>query len=122
MRRGSRCGARSQDACPAVSVEVADLVTHLLAADAGGERLTEDELVSTLILLLNAGHEAAVRSLGNAVRAVLLHDAQDAVRDDPDTVVEEVLRWDPPLHLFTRHVYQAVEVAGHALAAGDEAA
>ena len=52
-----------------------DLLTHLLAAEAEGDRLSEDELVSTVILLLNAGHEATVHTLGNAVRAILLHGA-----------------------------------------------
>ena len=97
-----------------------DLLTHLLAAEAEGDRLTEEELVSTVILLLNAGHEATVHTLGNAVRAILLNGAQPALTADPDAVVEEVLRWDPPLHLFTRHVYAPVEVAGDVLRPGTQ--
>jgi unspecific monooxygenase len=105
-----------------------DLITHLLAAEAEGSRLTPDELISTCILLLNAGHEATVHSIGNGVKA-LLDWAPDraalAAALAPDAVaatVEEVLRFDPPLHLFTRQVYAEVEIAGHRFAPGDEIA
>jgi cytochrome P450 len=98
----------------------ADDLLSALAAEAGGDRLSEEELLSTVVLLLNAGHEATVHTLGNAVRAILLHGAQAAVVATPDAVVEEVLRWDPPLHLFTRHVYAPVDVEGHLLRPGDE--
>ncbi len=97
-----------------------DLLSHLLAAEAQGDRLSQAELVSTVILLLNAGHEATVHTLGNAVRAILTEGAQTAALCDTENVVEEVLRWDPPLHLFTRHVYEAVDVAGHSLTPGTE--
>ncbi len=48
-----------------------DLLSHLIAARESGERLSEDELISSAILLLNAGHEATVHQTGNAVRAIL---------------------------------------------------
>nr|MCU0911598.1 cytochrome P450 [Paracoccaceae bacterium] len=79
-----------------------------------------DELITTCILLLNAGHEATVHTMGNAVKAVLEHRAQGALAAEPEATVEEVLRWDPPLHLFTRHCYEACEIAGHRFAPGDE--
>jgi cytochrome P450 len=97
----------------------ADDLLSALAAEAGGERLSEDELLATVVLLLNAGHEATVHTLGNAVRAVLLHGLEAAAVETTEAVVEEVLRWDPPLHLFTRHVYAPLEVDGHALHPGD---
>ena len=60
-----------------------DLVSHLVAAEDGGERLTGDELVASAILLLNAGHEASVNAFGNGVVALLRHPEQLArVRAD----------------------------------------
>ncbi len=97
-----------------------DLITHLIAAEEDGARLSTDELITTCILLLNAGHEATVHSLGNGVKAVLEAGAQDAARNTPEALVEEVLRFDPPLHLFTRWVYKDLELFGHRLARGDE--
>lgn len=101
-----------------------DLITHLIAAEEDGEKLTTDELITTCILLLNAGHEATVHSIGNGVKAVLDHGAQ-AEWLAPDRIgatVEEILRWDPPLHLFTRIAYETVEVAGHTFQRGDRVA
>lgn len=98
-----------------------DLITHLIAAEEAGERLSTDELVSTCILLLNAGHEATVHTMGNGVRA-LLTEATPPSALAPGAVeatVEEILRWDPPLHLFTRWCYEPAEVAGHRFARGD---
>jgi cytochrome P450 len=95
-----------------------DLLTHLVAAEEGGERLTADELVTTCILLLNAGHEATVHTIGNGVRALLAHGRPPVT----EAAVEEVLRWDPPLHMFTRWAYEEVEVEGHVLKGGDQVA
>ncbi len=92
-----------------------DLITHLIAAEEAGERLTTDELITTCILLLNAGHEATVHTIGNGVKA-LLEAGPPAGALAPDRIgatVEEILRLDPPLHLFTRHVYEEAEILGH---------
>jgi unspecific monooxygenase len=98
-----------------------DLITHLLAAEAGGERLTTDELVSTCILLLNAGHEATVHTLGNGVKAILEQGTpHEALAPDRiEATVEEILRFDPPLHLFTRWAYAEAEIGGHTFRPGD---
>lgn len=99
-----------------------DLITHLIAAEAEGERLSADELIATCILLLNAGHEATVHTLGNGIKA-LIENGYGADALTPDRVegtVEEILRFDPALHLFTRHAYEDVEIAGHRLRRGDE--
>ncbi len=48
-----------------------DLISHMITSDRGGDRLSEDELISTSVLLLNAGHEATVHQTGNAVKAIL---------------------------------------------------
>jgi cytochrome P450 len=99
-----------------------DLISHLIAAEEDGERLTSDELVTTCILLLNAGHEATVHTLGNGVKALLEHGmgAEVLTPDRIEGTVEEILRYDPPLHLFTRHAYEPVEVFGHRFARGDQ--
>ena len=91
-----------------------DLISELIAAEEHGTRLSMDELISTCILLLNAGHEATVHSLGNAfVHLVNFKGRAEAL--EPEAIagtVEECLRFDPPLHLFTRHVYKPVEICG----------
>ncbi len=99
-----------------------DLITHLIAAEEEGEKLSTDELVTTCILLLNAGHEATVHTMGNGIAALLAHGTpRPAVAPDViDRTVEEILRWDPPLHLFTRWAYEDCEVAGHRFSRGDE--
>jgi len=93
-----------------------DLITSLIAAEEDGERLSTDELITTCILLLNAGHEATVHSLGNGVKAALEH----GVRGGGEALVEEIMRYDPPLHLFTRYVYEEVDLFGHRFRRGDE--
>jgi unspecific monooxygenase len=98
-----------------------DLITLLIAAEAEGERLTTDELIATCVLLLNAGHEATVHSLGNAVKA-LIEARVPAAALAPEAIaatVEEALRFDPPLHLFTRFAYETVELAGHSFQRGE---
>lgn len=99
-----------------------DLITHLIAAESDGERLSTDELISTCILLLNAGHEATVHTIGNGVRALLQGGFGPEVLgpDRIDGTVEEILRHDPPLHLFTRHAYEEVEISGHRFRRGDQ--
>lgn len=99
-----------------------DLITSLIAAEEAGEKLTTDELITTCILLLNAGHEATVHSLGNGVKTVLEHGAQAALLADPETAVEEVLRYDPPLHMFTRWAYEDIDVMGQTFRRGDQVA
>lgn len=94
-----------------------DLLSELIAAREAGDRLSEEELVSTAILLLNAGHEATVHAIGNGAAALLAHGL--AASGDPDRLVEEALRFDPPLHLFTRRAVEEAEVLGHRFAPGD---
>lgn len=98
-----------------------DLITSLLAAEEEGARLSAPELISTCILLLNAGHEATVHTIGNGVKLLLEHGAAKAL--GPDGIgpcVEEILRFDPPLHMFTRHAYEDIEVMGHQFRRGDQ--
>ncbi|WP_309666292.1 cytochrome P450 [Tabrizicola sp.] len=101
-----------------------DLITHLIAAESEGQRLSTEELISTCILLLNAGHEATVHTFGNGVKA-LLEGATSPQLLAPEAVegtVEEILRFDPALHMFTRWAYEDVEVMRHTFRRGDRVA
>src|SRR6185369_4001159 len=91
-----------------------DLLSLLISAQEDGQKLSEDELVSSAILLLNAGHEATVHQTGNAVRS-LLAQGGDPRRffTSPEATaatVEECLRFDAPLHMFLRYAYEEIEV------------
>ena len=100
-----------------------DLITELIAAQDGAQRLSADEMIGTCVLLLNAGHEATVHSLGNAVKCLIETDTTDALGPDQiDNTVEELLRFTPPLHMFTRYAYDTIDVGGHTLQPGDEIA
>jgi cytochrome P450 len=99
-----------------------DLITHLIAAEEAGEKLSADELITTCILLLNAGHEATVHTMGNGIKVLLGHGTppEALAPGRIEATVEEILRWDPPLHLFTRYCYELCEIGGHAFARGEE--
>lgn len=100
-----------------------DLLSVLIAAEEQGDKLSEDELVSTAILLLNAGHEATVHAMGNAVAAILAHTSAPAALFADEAAaartVEEALRYRPPLHMFTRYVLTECEIAGIGFRKGD---
>ncbi|GAB3595974.1 cytochrome P450 [Angustibacter peucedani] len=94
-----------------------DLVTHLVQVRDGGDKLDDHELVATVVLLLNAGHEASVNGFGNGLVSLLdAPDQLDLLRrnlsDDAlvALAVEEMLRHDSPLHLFERTATQDVEL------------
>ncbi|TMR20517.1 cytochrome P450 [Nonomuraea turkmeniaca] len=83
-----------------------DLISHLTQVEENGQRLDDNDIVVTCVLLLNAGHETTVNLIGNAVLALLRHPEQfDRLRADPalaPAVVEEVLRYDAPVQMTTR--------------------
>ncbi|MEV4341752.1 cytochrome P450 [Streptomyces sp. NPDC049590] len=103
-----------------------DLVSALIAAHDQGERLTGQELVSTVVLLLNAGHEATVNATVNGWHALFRHPGQlAALRADHALVpsaVEELLRYDTPLQLFERWVLDDIEIDGIRIPRGSEVA
>lgn len=101
-----------------------DLITRLITAEEEGESLSTDELIGTCILLLNAGHEATVHSLGNGVKTMLQQGWAPnwLAPDGIDRLVEEILRFDPPLHMFTRYAYETVDLHGHSFQRGDQIA
>jgi cytochrome P450 len=100
-----------------------DLVSRLIAAEADGARLSQEELITTCMLLLNAGHEATVHALGNGVKTILENrvDGARAFADAraSEATIEELLRFDAPLHLFTRYALEDVEFAGVELRQGE---
>ncbi|MEV0495650.1 cytochrome P450 [Streptomyces atratus] len=103
-----------------------DLISALIAAHDEGERLSEQEMVSTCVLLLNAGHEATVNTTVNGWWTLLRHPEQLAVlRADHGllpTAVEELMRYDTPLQMFERWVLDDIEIDGTVIPRGSEVA
>ncbi|HEV2781481.1 MAG TPA: cytochrome P450 [Actinophytocola sp.] len=103
-----------------------DLISDLVAVRDGGDRLTDDELVGTAVLLLMAGHEATVNVIGNGVLALLRHrDQWDRLVATPDLAplaVEELIRFDAPLQLFERTATAETSIAGHVVRPGEKIA
>ncbi|MCV9997447.1 cytochrome P450 [Pararhizobium sp. YC-54] len=102
-----------------------DLLTHMITTEKDGERLSDDELISTAVLLLNAGHEATVHQLGNAVRTLLETgtSARDVFSSDAATerTIEECMRYAAPLHIFQRYALSDIELEdGISLKKGDK--
>lgn len=94
-----------------------DLISKLVEARVDGEGLTDEELVSLVILVLNAGHEAVVNTTGNGLTALMRHPDQwnlvTSGQVPARQAVEEMIRWDPPLQMFERWVMEeGVEVDG----------
>jgi cytochrome P450 len=104
-----------------------DLVSSLIAeTDSDGARLTEDELITTCTLLLNAGHEATVNVVGNGVLALGRHpDQWQRLVADPgsiDPAVEELIRYDSPLQLFERTAISDTPIGAVTVAQGQKIA
>lgn len=101
-----------------------DLLSHMIHTEHKGQHLTDDELVSTTIVLLNAGHEATVHQIGNSVRIILESGLPlaDLFRDESITerTVEETLRICAPVHIFQRFALEEVEIDGVLLKRGDK--
>ena len=98
------------------------VIDDLIAAEQDGERLTHDELVSMMILLLFAGHETTKNLVGNGLHALLTHPEQlRRLRAEPDLVpqaVEEMLRYDPPVGLVGRRALDDLEIGTVPVPAG----
>ena len=99
-----------------------DMITALLNAEDEGDKLTHEELLGTLILLLVAGNETTRNLIGNGMRALLKNpDQLQRLRDNPDlldSAIDELLRYDSPVQLDGRLVHNDVEVAGQRIRAG----
>ena len=94
-----------------------NLISKLIEVEESGEKLSENELITTCILLLNAGHEATVNVIGNGVYALLQNRDQLELWQENEgvgkTAVNELLRYDTPLHLFNRWVLEDLTYKGH---------
>jgi cytochrome P450 len=101
-----------------------DLLSALIAAEDRGQTLTEEELLSTCILLLVAGHETTVNLISNGMLALLRNpDQVQRLRHDPGLIrsaVEELLRFDSPVQLVGRTAMQDVEIGGVRIARGHQ--
>jgi cytochrome P450 len=101
-----------------------DLTSALIAArDEGGDRLSHQELIGTLVLMIIAGHETTLNLITNAVRALCAHPGQLALVRTGEAswadVVEETLRWDAPVSYFPfRYPVRDVTVGGTCIPAG----
>lgn len=103
-----------------------DLLGALIAAEEGGDRLSEAELYATCALLLMAGHETTINLIGNGTLALLQNPAAlQQVRQNPQLLraaVEELLRYDSPVQMTSRNVLETFELHGHTIRAGQQVA
>jgi cytochrome P450 len=104
-----------------------DLITALVQAQESGEKLNEHELIAMCVLLLNAGHEASVNGFGNGFVSLFQHpDQLRELAQDPDglasSALEEMLRFDSPLHIFDRTATADTEIAGVTISTGQKVA
>ena len=100
-----------------------DLMSGLIAVEESGDQLTEEEIVATCNLLLVAGHETTVNLIANAMLAMLRHPTHwTALSQDParaSVIVEETLRYDPPVQLVGRVAGADMTIGGVDVPKGD---
>ncbi len=100
-----------------------DLLSALIAAEEAGDKLNEDELLATCILLLVAGHETTVNLIGNGTLALLRHpDQLRRLREHSDLIasaVEELLRYDGPVQRTARIPSEDVTIRGKTIGKGE---
>lgn len=105
------------------NMDESSLLSLLANKMSDGDELSEDELITTVILLLNAGHEATVHGIGNAIKTLLENDVDTKALFDGSlgigNICDELLRFDPPLHQFTRFALEDVEIAGQTFVRGE---
>jgi cytochrome P450 len=99
-----------------------DLISSLIAAEESGDRLTEDELLATCILLLFGGHETTKNVIGNGTYSLLRAPAEmERLRREPELIrpaFEELMRYESPLQMAFRYVMENTELRGKALRRG----
>lgn len=102
-----------------------DLLSALIAAEEQGDRLSEDELIATAVLLLGAGHETTMNLIGNGLLALFRHPDQLAkLKTDPaliQSAIEECLRFDGPVQMTARTALEDIEIEGKTITKGQQA-
>ena len=102
-----------------------DLITALVEVEEQGEKLNEHELIAMCVLLLNAGHEASVNGFGNGMVTMFRHvDQLELMKGSPreltSTALEEMLRFDSPLHMFERTATSETVIGGTTILEGQK--
>ncbi len=96
----------------------------LLEAEVDGRRLTDLEYTLFFMFLIVAGNETTRTASSQGLLALIEHPAQlDRLRADPTlmpSAVEEILRWEPPIHHFRRTATADVQIGDQPIAAGDK--
>jgi cytochrome P450 len=101
-----------------------DLLSALVQAEEAGDKLSEDELLGMVFLLLIAGHETTVNLIGNGMLALLQHpDQLQKLKDDPSLIkpaIEELLRYDGPVETSTeRFAREDIAIGGTVIPKGE---
>jgi cytochrome P450 len=101
-----------------------DLLSELIHVEEAGDQLSHDELIATVMLLFGAGFETTTNLIGNGLLALLDHpDELQRLRADRSmlkTAVEELLRWDSPVQIDGRALFEDVELHGVRVDAGEQ--
>ena len=103
-----------------------DMITRLSQVSENDVRLTDHQIICTIILLLNAGHEATVNTLGNGFYGLLSSQkTSEQISEESSSmndIVEELIRWDSPLQFFQRYVLEDTEIDGYKIPKGSKVA
>ena len=103
-----------------------DMITRLSQVSENDVRLTDHQIICTIILLLNAGHEATVNTLGNGFYGLLSSQkTSEQISEESSTmndIVEELIRWDSPLQFFQRYVLEDAEIGKYKIPKGSKVA
>ena len=93
-----------------------DLVSALIAAEEKGDRLTLDEMLANIVLLLGAGHETTANLIGNGMLALMRNRGElERLQKEPSLInsaVEEVLRYESPVQASARRTLEEVRIGG----------
>ena len=98
-----------------------DLISYLIHDNYKDQGVSESEIISTIILILNAGHEATVHTISNGMKTILESSVSvDDLIKTPKGFVNEVLRYSTPLHMFTRYCTGKISLNGHTFKPGEK--
>jgi cytochrome P450 len=105
------------------AVPTDDMLSQLILSEAGGERLSDDELIGSLMMVLNGGHETTANLINNSMLALAHHPEQlKALRGNSEGMaraVDEFLRYDSPILSIGRVIAKETELGGKQLSPGE---